>query len=86
MYSSLHAQQSTADVLESFDQQSRKLERKNKAQILSKKIIQGDLNNDLKDDVIIEISWGAKKGNNVVFKTAYIYLSEDETYSNPIVF
>lgn len=86
MYSSLHAQQSTADVLESFDQQSRKLERKNKAQILSKKIIQGDLNNDLKDEVIIEISWGAKKGNNVVFKTAYIYLSEDETYSNPIVF
>lgn len=27
-----------------------------------------------------------KKGNNVVFKTAYIYLSEVETYSNPIVF
>ncbi|MCC6703055.1 MAG: hypothetical protein IT221_16105 [Fluviicola sp.] len=82
----IQAQETTADVLVSFDQQTRKLERKNKAQILSKKIVQGDLNNDRKDDVIIEVSWGAKKGNGVVFKTAYIYLSEDESYAKTITF
>lgn len=67
MYSSLHAQQTTAEILESFDQQSRKIERKNKAEILSKKIVQSDLNNDLKDDVIIEITWGAKKRKQCCF-------------------
>lgn len=83
---SINAQTTPENILQSFDHQTRKLERKNKATILSKKSIIGDLNNDKKEDVIIEVSFGAKNGNSILFKTAYIFLSENETFAKPIEF
>ncbi len=83
---SINAQTTPENILQSFDHQTRKLERKNKATTLSKKSIIGDLNNDKKDDVIIEVSFGAKNGNSILFKTAYIFLSENETFAKHIEF
>ncbi len=55
------------------------ISKKNGYVVLYRRAIIGDLNNDLKDDVIIE--FGIGQGNTVVQKEAAIYLANETSIS-----